>query len=79
MWGYYFSPKEFVKNIIGKEDAYKFSLWAFGENYNEEMLNKIPDRWNKLHGKDLMITSDGNVEKDLLKMIEIWEKQKGLS
>lgn len=68
--------REFLESKLGIDGANEFALWAFGLGFKECTRDQYPHRWNSLHSKDFILHPNGNVEKDLLKMIELWEKQK---
>ncbi len=67
--------KEFVMKQIGELATEKFSLWAFGEGYDEFDPMKLMKRWNRRHKNLLLLKGEGDAKKDLLKMIEIWRKE----
>lgn len=79
MLGRSFSYKEFIIYTLGEDRGYQFALWAFGEGFESLFLDELYKRWNASHGEDFILHPNGNVEKDLIRMIELWEKQKGLS
>jgi len=55
---------------------HNFMLWAFGEDY--KCLNFNTDdpvlAWNKLHKNYVSLSSTGNPEENLNKMITLWKK-----
>lgn len=67
----------FLESKLGEEKAYKFALWAFGEGFEVCQKIELGERWNEIHKDEFFIFPNGNVEMDLLKMIELWEKQNG--
>ena len=66
--------RNMLESVLGNEKAYEFALWAFGEGFEEIPQIELGERWNELHKDEFFIFPNGNVEKDLLKMIELWEK-----
>ncbi len=75
MPGSIYNFRYFVEALLGEKKGYDFALWAFGEGFEDKTSEKLPELWNSLHGHNFILRSDGNVESDLLKMIDIWEKQ----
>ena len=51
----------------------KFSVWAFGENYEELSDSlEIMHAWNKLHGDILMLNEANNIKEDIQKMVHLY-------
>lgn len=67
-----FSMNEFVKELIGEEDACSFAQWAIGDDYENIMASNWPEKWNELHGDLFSISPDGFPAYDLPSMISYW-------
>lgn len=60
---------------LGYDEAEEFSKWALGNDYSGTYLEDVPEKWNKLHGSIFQISEDGDMYKDLWRMIEAWGKR----
>lgn len=63
--------------MLGKEDAYKCALWAFGKEFEDLICNDLLERWNNLHSDLFKLHPDGNLFIDISKIIAEWEKVNG--
>jgi hypothetical protein len=59
------------------EDSEIFSKWAFGEYFREfDQAIQFMIAWNKIHGVQLELHPDGEITKDIVKMIDLWKHEK---
>lgn len=65
--------RDIFETILGKEDAYKCAKWAFGEDFENLTTKCLSERWNDNHPDLFMIRGDGNIIKDIKKIIEEWK------
>lgn len=62
-----------VIDLTSEEEAERFGLWAFGEEY--KVLDgslRFMAAWNENHSDLLELKSDGYIEIDLPKMVDLW-------
>jgi len=66
---------QYLKEVLGVDDAYAFSKWALGSNSGMTNLEDVPKAWNERHGNEFRINVAGNIEYDLEKMVKLWKEQ----
>lgn len=64
---------EYFQGLIPAEkELNDFGLWAFGEDYTQiENIFQLIQCWNYHHGKELHLSPNGELESDLVKMVEL--------
>lgn len=62
--------------LKNEDEVEEFRVWAFGNfNLTEECDDlKLMNKWNELHGQQLMLDPFGDPFDDIPKMINIWRK-----
>jgi hypothetical protein len=66
---------ELILKILGKEKAHEFSLWAFGEDYEERLNVQLAWKWNERHSDIYHINYDNSLSEDIEKMIAYWQEE----
>lgn len=70
------SMKDIVEYYL-KEESEEFAKWAFGEKFNEfTSAIEFMKAWNERHSSLLTLDGDGNLTKDIKKMIEIFKEKR---
>jgi hypothetical protein len=57
-------------------DWEKFNIWAFGEDLQSMLTSEVPNVWNKKHGHKLTISGDEGINESLIKMIDLYKKER---
>lgn len=66
--------RDHIEMHLSIEDAEKFALWAFGDEFRTiDLQHEGYIYWNKLHGEDLLLKCDGRPIDDIPKMIKLWK------
>jgi len=68
---------DFWKSQGSEDEVNEFGLWAFGEAYKELATgSEFIDAWNKLHSQQLLLTDEGQIVSDCIKMVTLYKLQR---
>ncbi len=70
------SFRQFVEELIGRENTEKFCLWAFGKGWKNRKIEDFLLHWNMLHGDLLTLKPESLIAFDVPKMIKFWRAHK---
>lgn len=68
--------KIILESLLPHDQVEKFAKWAWGPDFKNYTVLEIFYSWNKRHKNILEIKINGKIEKDMIKMIEIWKGEK---
>ena len=67
--------KDLIEHFLNPQDTIKFAKWAFGDDFENLIAIEFMINWNRLHGEIYKLDPTCSIRKDILKMIELWEKE----
>lgn len=66
---------DLLEPYLSLQESYKFSEWAFGKDYLDEVTAlSLKSKWNSNHRDKLDLQDDGIIWNDIMDMITIWKE-----
>ena len=73
--------KNTINNITGELETLKQCLFEKSDKNINEQIDRIDNKWNKVHDKLHIILNTMNLKrlKLILQLVKVWQKQKSMS
>lgn len=72
LFGAHTIKDHFQEHIPSESDLHDFALWAFGEGYESKTSIQLMNLWNNKHSSIYSLKPYITIEKDALRMVNLW-------